>query len=317
MQIITGRRLHFGLYSPIAVPELDLIYGGLGIMVDATGVHLSAEMASSWVFEGNQADRVQQLVSELIKYHPHQPPLHFHVEYQAPAHQGWGTGTQLVMAVITLLRGMAPSHMSDSSPEELAQKLGRGKRSHIGITGFNQGGLLLDSGKRRTDTQGTSVAVQSVIFPPSWTFVLIEPEAENGLYAESERRAFSSIQAVDYKIVHELKLLAEQVLIPAAVQEDFHTFASHLTRYNYLAGTHYQQVQGGHYSSPKIASRIAHLQHLGAVGVGQSSWGPGLFALFPAGDAANDFIARHPLPGCRMTIAHVQTSQPTCFIDPG
>ncbi len=175
IRIQTGRRLHFGLFSPLPVPELDLVYGGLGVMVDAPGVVVNGSPSNGWSVTGFQKERVEGILDRLIAAHPALTLMNIHVEYMAPAHQGWGAGTQLAMAIARLCYSASSIEWSAA---DVAKLLGRGQRSGIGIVGFEQGGLLLDHGKSPgTDRPGQ---VQSFQMPLDWTFVLVEPGQEQG-----------------------------------------------------------------------------------------------------------------------------------------
>ena len=48
--------------------------------------------------------------------------------------------------------------------------------------------------------------------------------------------------------------------------------------YGHLSGSMFASVQGGPYASPQIAACIDRLRSLEVSGVGQSSWGPTIFA---------------------------------------
>ena len=62
IRIKTGRRLHFGLCAPIPVPELDLAYGGLGMMVDAPGIVLEGTLSTNWSVQGMEQDRFEHVI---------------------------------------------------------------------------------------------------------------------------------------------------------------------------------------------------------------------------------------------------------------
>ena len=196
IRIQTGRRLHFGLFSPLPVPELDLVYGGLGVMVDAPGVIATGTPSHSWTASGQHEERVKSILDRLISAHPALAPMGIVVEFIAPAHQGWGTGTQLAMAIARLC--YSASNISWSAADA-AKLLGRGQRSGIGIVGFDEGGLLLDHGKSPDSDQPGQV--ESLPMPNDWTFVLVEPGQEQGLHSDEERRAFNRLSKVDVKTV--------------------------------------------------------------------------------------------------------------------
>lgn len=301
IRLRTCRRLHFGLLTPVPVQELDLVYGGLGIMVDVPCVEVVAEPASAWQIAGN-AERTATVILDHMRSHiPELVPLHLEVIRHAPAHQGWGTGTQLALAVAQVC--CVASHLQWNAAE-MASWTGRGARSGIGIAGYEQGGLLIDAGKaiegKRTDR------VRSIPFPQEWTFVLVEPGEEQGLFADQERSAFSRLHQVRIDTVKHMQSLINDEIVPAVQQKDFDTFARLLTEYNRLAGTHYHEVQPGDYSSESNATRLEMMRQAGAAGVGQSSWGPGLFAVFRDEATARNFVDTVCLPGCTLRVAGVK-----------
>ncbi len=55
--------------------------------------------------------------------------------------------------------------------------------------------------------------------------------------------------------------------------------ANALTKIQVITGNHFAQAQGGTYSSPAAAECIEFMKKAGAYGVGQSSWGPALYAV--------------------------------------
>jgi predicted sugar kinase len=105
-----------------------------------------------------------------------------------------------------------------------------------------------------------------------------------------------------------MRSLIHDRIVPAVEQKDFDTFAQSLTEYNRLAGTHYHEVQPGDYSSELNAERLEIMRQAGATGRGQSSWGPGLFAVFPDESAVQSFIDSAKLPGCILRVAKVKSA---------
>ncbi len=81
-------------------------------------------------------------------------------------------------------------------------------------------------------------------------------------------------------------------LLPEAEAARFDKFSESLFRYGRLAGECFATKQGGPFASPRLAGLVETIRGLGVRGVGQSSWGPTLFALLPDEDAANDFVER-------------------------
>ncbi len=87
-------------------------------------------------------------------------------------------------------------------------------------------------------------------------------------------------------------------LVPALVERDLATFGAALTEAQELVGSCFAAVQNGLFH-PDAAALIARLKDAGARGVGQSSWGPAVYAF--AGDAQDEQrlldVARRAIPG--------------------
>lgn len=296
MRIQTGRRLHFGLFTPIPVPELNLVFGGIGAMVREPGVIVSGERSEGWNLAGCEIKRASEILLRLQSQVPELKPVTVDVEYVAPAHQGWGSGTQLALALVDLCHRVNGITINLNDASRLT---GRGLRSGIGVTGYQQTGFYLDHGKRLNDDAALS-SVEHITMPEDWRIVLVEPAEGEGLHAAAERRAFGKIPSVAIDKVLQLQSLALEMAELLQNNPDFDHFAKHLTRYNALAGELFRDVQGGCYSTPTNAERIRIMQAQGAVGVGQSSWGPGLFAFFANQKQAERFVKECCLDGCRM-----------------
>lgn len=297
MEITSGRRLHFGLLTPAPIEGIDFLYGGLGAMVDAVGIRFTAALAKEWSFTGPEEHRVQAVINKLQAHYGTLQPLHFTVHEAAPAHQGWGTGTQLAMEVALVV--LAASRKSWNA-DEVAMVLGRATRSGIGIAGFEKPGFYFDAGKTM---DGKRLPLERYVLPREWTWVLVEPGQEAGLSAEEERRAFAELGPLSANTAEKLLTLARTRVIPAIKHNDFKMFATSLTEYNYLAGEYYQSIQHGHYGSAKTVERLQLLKDAGAQCYGQSSWGPGLFTLHPNKILAERFVAGVKLPDCRLILA--------------
>jgi predicted sugar kinase len=84
----------------------------------------------------------------------------------------------------------------------------------------------------------------------------------------------------------------DQRLLPTLAAKDFGGFSESLYQYGILAGNCFSHIQGGPFSSPKAAAVVAEIRAMGFAGVGQSSWGPTLFALAESRKEAAELVAR-------------------------
>jgi predicted sugar kinase len=115
-------------------------------------------------------------------------------------------------------------------------------------------------------------------FPKEWRIVLVLPPWQPGIHGLEERQAFGELQEIPGRAEVLCRLLLMEV-IPALSGDDFAAFSESLHHFNRLAGEAFATIQGGPYANARVAELIAFLRGLGVKGVGQSSWGPAVFAL--------------------------------------
>jgi beta-ribofuranosylaminobenzene 5'-phosphate synthase len=214
-----------------------------------------------------------------------------------PPHAGFGAGTQHALAV-----ALAASRALERplSIRELARRLGRGQRSGIGIAAFERGGLVIDAGHpARDDRDGSAMETDGpepppVIFqhplPETWHFVLATPRAAPGLSGPTEERAFQDLPAMDAERVGRICRLTLMQVAPAALTGDIRTFGAAITEIQETVGEYFAPHQGGRFAT-ETGCAVAELALAdGAHAVGQSSWGPTVFALVE-GEAAAGVLA--------------------------
>ena len=189
VMIHTGARLHFGLLAHR--PPSGRHFGGAGPTIDTPGVKLTARVADRDQIIAPQTllQRVEKILSGYRnRVEPHQQPPRCRIEIhrQIPPHQGLGSGTQLALAVGKALAVCTGE--VDLPLLELAQRVDRGARSALGIHGFEQGGFLIDGGKRQLEDIGTLVS--RTLFPAEWRIVLVAPPLGEGLWEPTSKPRF-------------------------------------------------------------------------------------------------------------------------------
>jgi beta-RFAP synthase len=305
-RIRTPSRLHFGLLSlggdallrwpdrrgVAALPARR--FGSVGLMIEAPGVQITAEPASAWSAEGPLAARVLSAAQRFAASWSGEPfiPCRLCVEHAAPEHAGLGTGTQFALAAARLVAAVNRLPCSDVS--ELSRRAGRGLRSALGAHGFVQGGFLVDGGK------GTSEALAPLVvrhpFPDTWNVVLALPVSTPGLHGGEEQQAFGELLAHthDSAGTEALCRLVLLGMLPALAERDVQAFGEALYDFNARVGEAFAPFQGGLYAHAQVAEMVAWVRGQGVAGVGQSSWGPAVFAV-----AADEDRARHLAAGLR------------------
>jgi beta-RFAP synthase len=290
IRVVAPSRLHFGLFHVPAGGEPQpgvRAFGGVGLTVDQPGVAVTVQPADSWRFEGMLASRAQVFAARFAQSLPEDRRGAFQVLVErCPAeHTGLGVGTQLGLAVAKALavacgEGEVPS-------AELAARVGRGERSAIGVHGFDRGGLLADAGKLAGE--GVSPLLAHVPLPEAWRVVLFTPPGAARWHGDRERAAFATATGGDPEA---LRRLAETAILPAAARGDLDEFGEAVHEFNRRAGEPFAAAQGGAYASSEVAGLIADVRKCGVRGVGQSSWGPTVFAVVGDSGTALSLVLR-------------------------
>ncbi len=281
-------RLHFGM--------LDLTgsrgrrFGGVGAAVPAPSVRVSANPARSVVVEGVEGTRAAALRAavRVVEHYGVDGGAHVTIQHALPPHHGLGSGTQLALAVgraIAEVYGLSPS------ATELTEVVRRGRRSAIGTHVFALGGCVLEGG--RSDAEDRAAPLLSRLpIPAEWRAIVAIPASRPGVSGNAEADAFATLPDPPARDAERVAHLVLMALWPALAEEDFATFASALTELQRINGEWFAPAQGGLFAAGASAALIAALGSWGATGVGQSSWGPTVYALARDPDAGATLARR-------------------------
>ncbi len=289
IRIETGARLHFGLLDT-APP-----FGGLGMMVDRPETVLLFEAAEQFALDEPLRRRGLPIAERLCGHLKRDafPPVRVRAVKTAPAHCGYGSGTQLSLAIA---EGLCRVIGADLAPAVLAAEIAqRGRRSAVGIHGYFGGGLIFEQDAREQTSHGDAAinpVASRLPVPPHWRVVLARPRsATPAVSGDREAHQFSKLQS-DCGCRQRLAMLIERHLLPAARAADFHGFTSALSQYNHDSGLLFAAVQGGPYNGHAVSELIETLRSFGGAGAGQSSWGPGVFAWCESESQAIELAAK-------------------------
>lgn len=279
-------RLHFGLLSipvegqtnwpdPVGKPGLPIrSFGGVGLMIDKPGVVVEAVPALAWSANGVHAERALVFAQMFIGTLPEKERRCFHIRVLncPPEHIGLGVGTSLGLSVAKAIA--VELGYEDWDSVELAKRVGRGKRSAVGVHGFQHGGMIVEAGK--LPGEPISPMIGRFAFPDAWRVVLIYPHEVSKMHGEKEKRAFEVVrQANDTDSLCRIVLTGIQ---PALMKRDLDAFGAALSEFNYRAGAAFRST-GETFASRSTAQISAFLKSNGIRAVGQSSWGPIVFVM--------------------------------------
>jgi len=283
-------RLHLGFLDPAG--SLGRRFGSLGLVIDGYSTTLTlrrapADRASAADPAGEaELPRALRHLEALRAATGRTDPLHLHIARALPAHAGFGSGTQLGLAVG---RAFAALHDLPLPTAEIARLTGRGLRSGVGIAGFDQGGLLLDGGPGADGAPAPVLA--RLVLPEAWRVLVVLDRRADGLHGDAERAALARLaplpRASAAEICHEVLM---RVLAGAASAE-FEPFARGLSRVQEVLGGHFAPVQrAGAFASPAVGRLIGWIGRYTLAGTGQSSWGPTGFAVLPSEAVASEVV---------------------------
>ena len=297
-------RLHFGLFSVGQMAGRE--FGGIGLMVQAPRTTITHEPSERFSLvdqsaDATKSDRKAAARKAVQKWLHHfgdllpQPlcsttpiedlPVIISILQACPRHNGLGSGTQLAITV-----ALALEHhfgLPSAKADEMAIATERAGRSAIGTFGCFEGGFLVDRGK--TPTENMAPIDLRIDFPEHWPIALVYPEqtpemkstTAAGLHGIEEIDAFKRISPTTKFQLKEMRSLVKNRIVPALVQESYHEFGKALQTFGRRSGDYFRSVQGGTFASSQIEEIVDLIDRSGVPAVGQTSWGPCVFAIAP------------------------------------
>lgn len=270
-------RLHLGFLDLNASQGRK--FGSIGLAIDSHYTEIAISQATETRILGSQLSAETHSRLEKVRHRFYQTlgkdlsPTHqqtqIEVKQQIPEHAGLGSGTQLAL---TLGSALAKFHDLTIDTPSLAQQLGRGKRSGIGVATFDHGGFIIDGGLKPEQT--VPPLLMHHVYPESWRIVLVMDPQHQGMHGQNESQAFKTLPVFPLDNARTICHLTLMQLLPALLEQDIDEFGQAITDIQALVGDHFAAAQGGRYTSPVVADCLEHAQKLGHKGIAQSSWGP-------------------------------------------
>jgi beta-ribofuranosylaminobenzene 5'-phosphate synthase len=291
VRVSAPARLHLGDLDPFALGRFGYA-PVLAISVPRTVIEAEpAERLEVDGFEAEEARTYAQRVLEAFKL----KGVTVTVKAAAPRNQGFGSTTQLSLAVA---RAVTAAHGLDVPLIELVKAVKR--TSTGGIYPFQRGGFVVAGGFPVKPGERVWLRKEPLIpplifradFPEDWRFVLARPlVAPKSPDRELEEEAFGSLREhkPPAELIYKGYFLLAAKLIPAVVERNAAAFGKALTELQVTVGRIYQPVQEEIFN-PASQWLIPILNRSGALGIGQSSWGPTVYA-FTDSPAAAEQIA--------------------------
>jgi beta-RFAP synthase len=274
-------RLHFGVLD--LAGRLGRHFGGLGAAIPCPSLLLEAKPSPQLAASGPDRTRALEFARKFLAFHGLPEAGSLIIHRAIPSHAGLGSGTQLGLAVA---RALAELHGIESSVLELAAAVARGKRSAIGTWAFALGGFIVEGG-RRVGSEEIAPLLARYEVPRSWRCVVAVPQGPPGLSGEAESSAFARLAPPPDGEIERVSHLVLMQLLPALVEGDLPSFGDALSAVQRITGSWFAGQQGGIFAPGPTQQLVASMAEWGAVGVGQSSWGPAAYGLVPSDEDAS------------------------------
>jgi beta-ribofuranosylaminobenzene 5'-phosphate synthase len=274
-------RLHLGFLD--LGGQLGRRFGSIGLAISDLRTRITIQKAKRTEVCGPESDRVRQHLETMERLLALEGCHRIEISQVVPAHSGLGSGTQLALAVAAGLRRL---HNRPLDVKSDALQLGRGSRSGIGAGLFFHGGFVVDGGRGRE--QALAPVISHLPFPDHWRVLIILDPKRRGVHGPDEVKAFAQLSPMpDADASHICRLILMKAL-PALAEHDLSSFGAAIEELQVRLGDYFAPAQrGARFTSPDVAAVLDALESDGAVGMGQSSWGPTGFAFAPSPEEAD------------------------------
>ncbi len=280
VRITTPARLHFSLIDLNG--QLGRIDGGFGLAINEPNFKIVAEPATEIHVE---SDAYQKRACEIL--------IHLQSLYQfpgikltflseIPTHSGFGSGTQLSIGIASAVNVLYDLNFSLL---ELANAVGRGGTSGIGVAAFDTGGFIVDGGHQYPEQKPSflpSSAADDIPPPPilcrhtfpEWKLLIVLPNCSR-IYGEEELDLFRTLCPQPTSVAPRLSHILLLQILPAILENNMRSFGKAL---NDIQTFGWKKVEIDAQGT-ELQQTLDFLQTNGALGAGVSSWGPAICAI--------------------------------------
>lgn len=278
--IRTPARIHFALIDLNG--SLGRIDGSIGLAINDPYFEIIAEPADQIQIDSTLYEERAYTIVEKLQAKYSFPGIQLQLASEIPSHSGFGSGTQLALGIAQAVNTLYNLNLSVA---DLAETVGRGGTSGIGITAFERGGFILDGGHRFPDQKSSflpSSAAGNVPAPPlllrypfpAWELLIVSPRCTH-ISGETEIQLFKTLCPQPRSTAEQLSHLILLKLLPAIFEKDRQAFGSAINDIQTFGWKKVEiDAQGD-----ILQQTLDFLRNNGAIGAGVSSWGPAIFAV--------------------------------------
>jgi beta-ribofuranosylaminobenzene 5'-phosphate synthase len=281
--VSTPSRLHFTLIDLNG--EIGRVDGGIGVALERLRTKIEVTANGKSPIRGRHRHLVEAFQKRFLNRYGLKGGASINILSHIPQHVGLGSNTQLSLAVG---RALAELYDVKVGVRELAEVMGRGGTSGIGVAAFAGGGFILDGGhsfggrgvkqhftpSRFSKSPPASLLVRYSL-PRNWFFVVAVPKVRRQIHGAAEAKIFATRCPIPSTQVEKLSRLILLKVLPSVVERDVASLGSALTEIQRV-GFKRIEVELQH---PVVKLLMKHMLSNGAYGVGMSSFGPVVYGL--------------------------------------
>ena len=265
--VSTGSRIHLGFIDLSG--DLGRMYGSVGLYLEKPSFKAIIREFDGIMVEGEERNWIQNIVKRVVD-ELGLKGLWVKTLSAIPRHVGLGSGTQTVLGIASAASKL---YGLDLRIEELAHRFGRGRRSGVGIWVFKYGGLVVDCG--RDHRAKIPPLLTRIHVPDKLKVILASPRnASRGFDGEVEDRAFENVKA-DPRLSERASRIVLMKLLPSLIEGDLKSFG--------------EAIQSGIYRRD-CEIIVEKMLEAGALGAGQSSWGPIVYGFADSHELVEDIM---------------------------
>ncbi len=291
MKIETSARLHLSLIDLNGSEgRLD---GGIGITLEQPSLSIdfkeskedtkvlfqdSSNLKNKEVYES----KIMEATHKMNNYLNTDTNYVYKINNIYPIHHGLGLGTQLALSVAKLI---STHHHKNLSTLELAKIIQRGGTSGVGVYSFDQGGIIIDGGHKKSlkkdflPSSASHVAPPPLLaryeFPEEWNILLITPNTNEGASGKNEINIFQQYSPISIEDVQKISYLTLMKLMPSVLEKDIYNFGDAVNKIQSLG---FKKIERNLQNS-QINDIINSMHQLNISAVGMSSFGPTCFGI--------------------------------------
>ena len=273
LRLRTPSRIHITLIDLNG--SIGRVDGGVGLALNEPYIELTARESEDVVIKGSaiNLDRFKTSADRMAEFCGKGAEIKVLSDYES--HVGLGSGTQISLAVGKAFNELYNLNLST---RQIAEIMGRGGTSGIGVAVFDHGGFVVDGGHSKKEKKDFLPSSASRAKPalliarhnfPDWDVVVAVPNLK-GFSGKKEVDLFQQYCPIPLDDVRELCHIILMKMLPSVVEADLDEFGEAVRRIQELGFKRAEVEQYG-----ELIRGSFNLAEC----VGMSSTGPAVYAV--------------------------------------